>query len=154
MNNLKKDIQNNYNFNNNNKEKEKENKDENINSNFIKYLEKDNEKYIKMNLIYKQLLDSFFFFINQLSKKYSFKTEIKDVNYYLSNAKDLSNILIDLELHLNNVIKMNEVKKNQENSNLSYNNCQKKNNADNEQELLAKSKLKIKKYKKNTKNKK
>ena len=161
MNNLKKDIQNNYNFNTNNKEKEKENKDENINSNFIKYLEKDNEKYIQMNLIYKQLLDSFFFFINQLSKKYSFKTEIKDVNYYLSNAKDLSNILIDLELHLNNVIKRNEIEKNNINTNLSYNNCQKENKADNEQELLAKSqfitittekKAKNKEIAKNTKN--
>lgn len=154
INNLKKDMKRDFTFKYNNKEMKKDkDKDENINSNFIKYLEKDNEKYIQMNLIYKQLLDSFFFFINQLSKKYSFKNEIKDVNYYLSNAKDLSNILIDLELHLNNVIKMNEIDKNKVNTNLSYNNYQKENKADNEQELLAKSQFITIKTEKKIKNK-
>ena len=74
------------------------------NINFIKYLKQGNEKLINANIIYKQLIDSFFYFINQLSKKYSFNKGIKPIAYYISNANELSNLLIDLEQHLNRVI--------------------------------------------------
>ena len=98
-NNKEKNIRRNPTFNKNFESKE------NLNQNFIKYLKKDNQKLYNINAIYKQLLDSFFYFINQLSKKYQFEKEIKDINYYTNNTKHLSNILIDLEEHLNKLIK-------------------------------------------------
>ena len=81
-----------------------------LNINFIKYLKNDNEKLLYINTIYKQIIDTFFYFVNQISKKYSFRKEIKDMNYYFSNAKSLSNILIDLEEHLNKLIRHNNSK--------------------------------------------
>ena len=86
-NNKEKNIRRNPTFNKNFESKE------NLNQNFIKYLKKDNQKLYNINAIYKQLLDSFFYFINQLSKKYQFEKEIKDINYYTNNTKHLSNIL-------------------------------------------------------------
>ena len=117
--------------------------DENINSTFIKYLKKDNNKLIHINTIYKQLIDSFFYFINQLSKKYDFKNEIKDINYYLSNANDLSNILIDLEQHLNKLFKSNEInkKKDEINTHIISNSFVPTIDFDKEEELLNKSKF-------------
>ena len=117
-------------------------KDSKINSNFIKYLKKDNQKLLHMNNIYKQLIDSFFYFINQLSKKYSFQKEIKDVNYYISNSNNLSNMLIDLEQHLNKLINANLINNNTEeeidnNNDNNYDNSDRKAN----KELLAKSKF-------------
>jgi hypothetical protein len=69
--------------------------------------------------------------INQLSKKYAFNKEIKDVQYYLSNANHLSNILIDLEQHLNKMIKYNDV------ADTNGKNEEKENDTtENDQELL------------------
>ena len=73
-NNKEKNIRRNPTFNKNFESKE------NLNQNFIKYLKKDNQKLYNINAIYKQLLDSFFYFINQLSKKYHFEKEIKGKN--------------------------------------------------------------------------
>ena len=101
---------------------------ERINNNFIKYLKKDNEKLLNINIIYKQIIDTFFYFVNQISKKFSFQNEIKDINHYLSNTKSLSNILVDLEEHLNNLIKTN-----------NSNNIQ--NNEEINKELLGNSKF-------------
>lgn len=42
------------------KPKEKEKESDNINTKFIKYLKKDNQKLVHINLIYKQLIDTFF----------------------------------------------------------------------------------------------
>ena len=116
-------------------------KDTKINSNFIKYLKKDNQKLLHMNNIYKQLIDSFFYFINQLSKKYSFQKEIKDVNYYISNTNNLSNILIDLEQHLNKLINSNII--NSTNTKEEIDNNDNYENSDNktDKELLTKSKF-------------
>ena len=134
INSHKKLMKRNITFNYNDKEK-----DENINYNFIKYLKKDNQKLNHINTIYRQLIDTFFYFIKQLSKKYSFNTNIKDVNYYLTNANDLSNILIDLEQHLNKMIKSFEINQNDmEKKNKS---TERDKESDNEQELLAKSKF-------------
>ena len=121
-------------------------KDSKINSNFIKYLKKDNQKLLHMNNIYKQLIDSFFYFINQLSKKYSFQKEIKDVNYYISNSNNLSNMLIDLEQHLNKLINANLINNNTEEEIDNNNDNNNDNNYDNsdrkaDKELLAKSKF-------------
>ena len=139
LNNPDKKIKRNTTFIYNEKEKE-----ENINYTFIKYLKKDNSKLIQINTIYKQLIDSFFYFINQLSKKYDFKKEIKDINHYLSNANDLSNTLIDLEQHLNKVIKSNEINKEKtaiNNNNIVDNKNERENDADKEEELLNRSKF-------------
>ena len=125
-----------FEYNGNTKEK-----DEKLSSNFIKYLKKDNQKLLNINSIYKQLIDTFFYFVNQLSKKYSFKKDIKDVNYYLSNANYLSNILIDLEQHLNKMFKSNLISSNQVSKKDININDDKENEADNEQELLTKSKF-------------
>mgnify|MGYP003571364010 CR=1 FL=1 len=122
----------------------KENK-ENINYNFIKYLKKDNQKLIQMNTIYKQLIDTFFYFIHQLSKKYCFKKEIKDVKYYLSNSNYLSDMLIDLEQHLNKLVKPNDIIKNDKanshknNDNININ--EDDNDNDHEEELLTETKF-------------
>jgi hypothetical protein len=128
----------------------KENK-ENINYNFIKYLKKDNQKLIQMNTIYKQLIDTFFYFIHQLSKKYCFQKEIKDVNYYLYNSNYLSDMLIDLEQHLNKCVKQNDIinidKNKGHNNNDNINNNENDNNNDNdnenenEEELLTETKF-------------
>ena len=115
-------------------------KDSKINSNFIKYLKKDNQKLLHINNIYKQLIDSFFYFINQLSKKYSFQKEIKDVNYYISNSNNLSNMLIDLEQHLNKLINaslINNNTKEEIDNKSNYDNSENKK----DKELLAKSKF-------------
>ena len=124
---------------------DKEN-EENINKSFIKYLRNDNNKLIHINTIYKQLIDSFFYFVNQLAKKYDYKKSIEDINYYISNANDLSNRLIDLEQHLNNVIKLNDLNNNNINSNninstLSYKYLEKINKSNNEKEILNRSKF-------------
>ena len=117
------------------KDKEKE---DNINYNFIKYLKKDNQKLIQINTIYKQLIDTFFYFVNQLSKKYSYQTELKDLNYYISNANELSKILIDLEQHLYKIIKENNINREIIKSKI---NKEKENETDNEQELVTQSKF-------------
>ena len=116
-------------------------KTENINYNFIKYLKKDNQKLNHINIIYRQLIDTFFYFINQLSKKYSFNGNIKDISYYLSNPNYLSIILIDLEQHLNKIIKSYEI--NQKNYDKIYKSkiIEKNKESDNDEELLAKSKF-------------
>ena len=103
----KKEIYMKKNSNDNLKEIHSEGK---LNFNFIKYLKKDNEKLSYINALYLQIIDMFFYFINQISKKYSFKKEIKDMNYYFSNIKSLSNILIDLEEHLNKLIRIDMTK--------------------------------------------
>ena len=108
------------------------NKEKNLNSSFIKYLKKDNQKLLQINTIYKQLIDTFFYFINQLSQKYSFKEKIQNINYYLSNSNELSHILIDLEQHLNKLINNSSISKNIEKV---------KEEGDDEQELLNKSKF-------------
>jgi hypothetical protein len=133
INQIKKYLKRNITFNCHTHEKESK-----INSNFIKYLKKDNQKLLHMNNIYKQLIDSFFYFINQLSKKYSFQKEIKDVNYYISNSNNLSNILIDLEQHLNKLINPNLINNTKEEiENNNYDNSGNKT----DKELLAKSKF-------------
>ena len=116
-------------------------KTENINYNFIKYLKNDNQKLNHINIIYRQLIDTFFYFINQLSKKYSFNGNIKDISYYLSNPNYLSIILIDLEQHLNKIIKSYEI--NQKNYDKIYKSkiIEKNKESDNDEELLAKSKF-------------
>ena len=133
-----KKIKRNTTFNYNlSKPKEKEN--ENINTKFIKYLIKDNQKLVHINLIYKQLIDTFFYFVNQLAQKYSFKKELKNINYYINNANHLSNLLIDLEQHLNKMIKLNDINsKNTETENIEGFNEQEQ---DQEKELLNKSKF-------------
>ena len=138
LNNQNKTIKRNTTFTYNEKEKE-----ENINYTFIKYLKKDNSKLIQINTIYKQLIDSFFYFINQLSKKYDFKNEIKDINHYLSNANDLSNTLIDLEQHLNKIFKSNEINKDKTtiNNNIVDKKNERENDIDKEEELLTMSKF-------------
>ena len=118
---------------------------ENINYNFIKYLKKDNQKLNQMNTIYKQLIDTFFYFIHQLSKKYCFQKEIKDVKYYLSNSNYLSDILIDLEQHLNKFIKPNDIinsdKNNFRNKNDNINSNGNDNENEHEEELLTETKF-------------
>ena len=119
------------------KEKEKEKESENINTKFIKYLKKDNQKLVHINLIYKQLIDTFFYFVNQLAQKYSFKKELKNINYYINNANHLSNVLIDLEQHLNKMINSNDI--NCKNTEIENNEAI--NEQDQDKELLNKSKF-------------
>ena len=119
--------------------KPKESERENINAKFIKYLKKDNQKLVHINLIYKQLIDTFFYFVNQLAQKYSFKKELKNINYYVNNANYLSNMLIDLEQHLYKLIKSKDTNyKKIDTENTENNNEQEQ---DQDKELLNKSKF-------------
>ena len=140
INQVGKNMKRNTTFDYNNKENQ-----ENINYNFIKYLKKDNQKLIQMNTIYKQLIDTFFYFIHQLSKKYCFQKEIKDVNYYLNNSNYLSDILIDLEQHLNKLVKPNDIinidKNMVHNNNDNINNNENDNDNEHEEELLTETKF-------------
>ena len=105
----------NYKFNSINTDSE-----EKINHNFIRYLKNSNLKLLSLNSIYKEIIDNFFYFINQLSKKILFKEEIRDVNYYISNTKSLSNLLINLQEYLNKLIKFER-----ENNNEGIKKCEK-----------------------------
>ena len=64
---------------------------------FNKYLKEENEKLKQINYTYKQLLDSFFYFMNNLSHKFSYYEKLFDISYYLNRSDDLSKTLIGLE---------------------------------------------------------
>ncbi len=64
---------------------------------FNKYLKDENKKLKEINYAYKQLIDTFFYFINNLSHKFSYYKELFDLQYYLTHLDDLSKNLIGLE---------------------------------------------------------
>ena len=72
-------------------------KKEHLENEFNKFLKEENEKLNKINYAYKQLLDSFFYFVNNLSHKFSYYNELFDISYYLYHIDDLSKTLIGLE---------------------------------------------------------
>ncbi len=68
-----------------------------LDENFVKFLKEENEKLKNLNNTYKQLIDSLFYFINELSHKFSYYQELFDISYYINHVDDLSKTLIGLE---------------------------------------------------------
>ena len=68
-----------------------------LDENFLKFLKDENEKLKNLNNTYKQLIDSLFYFINELSHKFSYYQELFDISYYIHHVDDLSKTLIGLE---------------------------------------------------------
>ena len=107
--NNKNDNNNFYTFNNNNlsniENKNSKNQmnfsNDNISNiqddNFLKFLKDENEKLKNLNNTYKQLIDSLFYFVNELSHKFSYYQELFDISYYVNHVDDLSKTLIGLE---------------------------------------------------------
>ena len=77
--------------------KENNNKNYNNNNDYNLFLKNENETLKKLNFAYKQMIDTFFYFVNNLSNKYSYYNELFDINYYVYHIDDLSKILIKLE---------------------------------------------------------
>ena len=76
-------------YNNNNK-----------NENFEEYLKEELNKTKENEFKYKQLLDALFFFINNLSKKYSYYNEYFNLSFYMNNKYNLDQLqksLVELE---------------------------------------------------------
>ena len=76
---------------------QRKNLNKNLESEFNKFLKDENEKLKKINYAYKQLIDTFFYFINNLSHKFSYYKELFELKYYLNHLDDLSKNLIALE---------------------------------------------------------
>ena len=53
-----------------------------LDENFLKFLKDENEKLKNLNNTYKQLIDSLFYFLNELSHKFSYYQELFDISYY------------------------------------------------------------------------
>ena len=64
---------------------------------FVKFLKEENEHLKNLSNIYKQLIDSLFYFVNDLSHKFSYYQELFDISYYIQHVNDLSKTLIGLE---------------------------------------------------------
>ena len=62
----------------------------NNNDNLLDYLKKENEYLKKSNERNNQIINSLFYFINQLSQKYSPDKKVFDLSYYHSNLNNLS----------------------------------------------------------------
>ena len=68
-----------------------------LESEFNKFLKDENKKLKEINYAYKQLIDTFFYFINNLSHKFSYYKQLFELKYYLNHLDDLSKNLIGLE---------------------------------------------------------
>ena len=80
----------------------------NNNDNLIDYLKKENEELKKSNERNNRIINSLFYFINQLSQKYSPDKKVFDLSYYNSNLNNLSSELNYLSEYIQN---QNHVKK-------------------------------------------
>ena len=74
-------------------------KNENGNSLLI-CLKNKNEEQEKIILLYKQIINSLFYFINQLSQQFSINNKSFNLSYYLKNINDLSSDLNDLNKYI------------------------------------------------------
>ena len=81
------------------------NNSKNKNEDLIDYLKKENEELKKSNEKYIQLINSLFFFINQLSKKYTPDKKLFDLSYYDSKISLLSS---DLNILNQSIINQNK----------------------------------------------
>lgn len=81
------------------------NNSKNKNEDLIDYLKKENEELKKSNEKYIQLINSLFFFINQLSKKYTPDKKLFDLSYYDSKMSLLSS---DLNILNQSIINQNK----------------------------------------------
>ena len=95
----------------NKKDKMNNKNNENNNSNLLEYLKKENEELKKLNNSYKQLLDTLFYFLNNISRPYqkpndnsqnnSNSPKLFDLSKDLKNLDGLSQKLINLEFLMN-----------------------------------------------------
>ena len=75
----------------------------------IEFLKKENDELKKSNEKNIQILNSLFFFINQLSQKYSPDKKLFDLSHYNSNINSLSSDLNNLNEYIENQKPKNEV---------------------------------------------
>ena len=78
------------------------NKNNQSDDDLINYLKKENEELKKSKQINIQLINSLFYFINQLSEKYSPDKKVFDLSYYNSNINTLSSDLNNLNDFIQN----------------------------------------------------
>ena len=119
----------NNNNKNNNKENINTNNDIDNNNNLLLYLKKENEELKQLNLSYKQLLDTLFYFLNNISHKYSKLnndendeklncTELFDLTKYINNNDDFKKKLFMLENVINENIEKLKIFNNKNKYNL------------------------------------
>ena len=75
----------------------------------IEFLKKENDELKKSNEKNIQIINSLFFFINQLSQKYSPDKKLFDLSHYNSNINSLSSDLNNLNEYIENQKPKNEV---------------------------------------------
>ena len=75
----------------------------------IEFLKKENDELKKSNEKNIQIINSLFFFINQLSQKYSPDKKVFDLSHYNSNISSLSSDLNNLNEYIDNQKPKNEV---------------------------------------------
>ena len=75
----------------------------------IEFLKKENDELKKSNEKNIQIINSLFFFINQLSQKYSPDKKLFDLSHYNSNISSLSSDLNNLNEYIENQKPKNEV---------------------------------------------
>jgi len=112
------------------------------NSYLFEYLKKENEELRRLNNSYKQIIDTLFYFLNNISRKYpkldkdknnknnlNSSSELFDLSKDLDNIEDLSKKLISLQFLINNDKDKNKDKENDSDSdNDNKNNKNNKNN--------------------------
>ena len=80
----------------------------NTKDDFNEFLKEENSNLKYTNFVYKQLLDSLFFFINSLSHKYSFNKEIYTLSYYIEHLDELTKNLLELDKWISNISEINK----------------------------------------------
>ena len=80
----------------------------NTKDDFNEFLKEENSNLKYTNFVYKQLLDSLFFFINSLSHKYSFNKEIYPLSYYTEHLDELTKSLLELDKWISNISELNK----------------------------------------------
>ena len=70
---------------------------DNSKAEYLEVLKEENSNLRYTNFVYKQLLDNVLFFINSLSKKYSFTQPIYPITYYFEHVDELTKCLLELD---------------------------------------------------------
>ena len=87
----------------------------------INYLKKENEELKKINTINTQIINNLFYFINQLSQKFSPDKKSFDLSHYSVNLNDLPTDLHILNEYILNSNNINNEEYSNKNNNLSNN---------------------------------
>ena len=91
----------NYNIENNNNSNNYQNENKNLGENLITSLKKENEELKNENLKNNQIINSLFYFINQLSQQYSPNKKTFNYSYYSTHLNELMQDLYNLNNNIN-----------------------------------------------------